>query len=300
MSSTHAHAPELTTLIFSAKIDFVTLITPGKLQLPDIAGTVRWSPKHNWTRFSIHDPSAADIRSVLQVAGQLRMSELEVSVDVSCAPDVPAAARDEQLREVMTNIFARALSPDPRLITGGFRAAYDGFGPKPFNLVLPDADAQLLFGHKTDLAQVKAYYKKTDQRRRLESKDWVARVEVALRDEGLHRHRLVVLGDLLGFRYRKELSGYFRHVKDVTRRELRSSKLKPLHRVLVEHSDSRLKAEFARVGVGTTKPGGKFDAASIRATRDRAVNERIGQALLRLERSLGREIRAQTSASDDE
>jgi hypothetical protein len=284
-------ALDLATLKFTAKIDFVTIITPGKLPLPPLEGTARWSPKCNWTRLSIHDPSPADIHRLTYKLGALRLSEVEVAVDVSCASSVPEEARDERLRAVMIYMFARALSPDPRLITGGFRAAYNGFGPKPFNLQLPDADAQLLFGHKTDLAQVKAYYKRTDQRRQLKPKDWVARVEVALRDEALHRH-MKVLGDMFGFRYRKELSGYFRHVKDVGRRDLRSSKLTPLHRLLVERGERDLKAEFARVGVGSTKRGGKHAHAEVVAIRHSSVNARIGQALLRLERAFLNEIRA--------
>jgi hypothetical protein len=106
--------PDLKTLVFSAKIDFVTVFTPHKLRLPPLCGKPNWSPKHNWTRLTVHDPKRIDIVGLVDWLGPLRLIELEVCVDVSCTSAVPLEQRDRHLQRVLVDMFARGLNPDGR------------------------------------------------------------------------------------------------------------------------------------------------------------------------------------------
>lgn len=277
--------PDLSTLVFSAKIDFLTVFTPNKLDLPPLSGKVKWPKVHNSTRLTIHDPTPQDIHAVLQAHGPLRLAELEVSVDVRPAASVSDNERHAHLEQVMVGMYARGLDPDHQDLSGQFRGAYCFGKVTPFNLKLPTATAQLLYGHRNDPVQVKAYLKRKDGQTELSTHQHSARVEVALRSDGLAAHGLTTLQSLQGFPFRRKLSGYFRHVKSVERKELGRKSPTHLHRVLVQVQDRDMVQEFDRTGVGCIHVGGKMAGKPVRKRLDIPVNNRIGQALLRLERA---------------
>ncbi|MBI5277357.1 MAG: hypothetical protein HY854_12945 [Burkholderiales bacterium] len=278
--------PALETLTFSAKIDFVTVFTARRVELPDLDGTPKWPKEFHGQRLTVHDPSREDLLVLVDHLGPARVAELEVAVDVASLLDLGRDHREQELRSVMVNMFVARLNPSGKALTGTFRATVDRGRLLPFNLRLPSGDEQLLYGHRAEAAQVKAYLKRSDQGRALPPEAWTARVEVALRHEGLRAHGVEQLPHLLGFRYRKELAPYFRHVREVFRRELGRRTLRDSHRLLVQYHDERLKKAFDRTGIGVTKRGGKFADMPVRVRADSRVNDRIGQALLRLERSL--------------
>lgn len=289
--------PDLSLLVFHAKLDFLTVYTPRKLELPELEGSCYWPREHHGKRLTIHDPSPEDVRALCGALGAPMLAEIEVAVDVNCVPSVAASSRDEVLKMVIVNIFAWGLDPDGNGLIGPLRGYFcpELRKVQPFNHRLPQPSHQLLYGHRTDPVQVKAYYKKTDCRRRLSPVAWRARVEVALRREGLLAHGLSTLADLQVFRFRKELSGYFRHVKAATMRVLdrRNTSASQLHRLIAERlQQCQVHPEFQRAGMGSATGQGKLAGKRLRKHRNLEVNNRIGQALMRLERSFRREIRA--------
>lgn len=105
--------PSLEDLRFSGKIDFCTVITPHKLNLPPLDGTPKWSRKLHWTRLTIHDPTPADISRLIGSLGPLRLAEVEVSVDVTCGPMVPVQDHDGVLQRVMVGASSEAPTSRP-------------------------------------------------------------------------------------------------------------------------------------------------------------------------------------------
>jgi hypothetical protein len=238
--------PNLEQLQFGAKIDFITFPNHqrGRRPLPPLDGRIKWSRRKNYRRFSIHDPSPSDIAKLIHALGpDTPILEMEVSVDVA-----PARTPNVPLlEEVMVEMFGRRLCPSaPSLATSHRRA----WRERLERLVMlgdspPLPDDQFLIGKRTDPVQVKCYLKQTDQGSRLADKDAVARVEVRLSGEELSAVGLPSLVCLDGFPFRKQLTPYFRHCTPVQR-------------------------------------GGKGRAPQKRSS-DIAINDRIGQALHRLE-----------------
>ncbi len=284
-STTH---PPLKDLIFRAKIDYLSLITPGELPLPVLRGKPIWSRRLANKCLSIHDASPGDIRRLSAAFGDLRLRGLEVSVDVSCASHVPVPDRASHLERVMVGMFAKGLDPLYAGRSGYFRGAWRFGGPVPFNKRLPRPTDQLIYGHRTDPWQTKAYFKKVDMGASLHAKDWVARVEVALHQDQLELHRVETIRNLQGFPFRRELMTYFQHVRGVAERQLAWTSTKGLRRLLLAKRNDFLQQEFARVGVGCIKRGGKFEAIDTKRWMNTPVNDRIGQALHRLQASMRR------------
>ena len=168
-----------------------------------------------------------------------------------------------------------------------FRAFYRHIGPasflRPFNRALPRATDQQLHGGRTDAAQVKAYFKTRDQGVLLAPHLQVARVEVRLGSEGLRGHKLVALTDMAGFGFRKRLMPYFRHVIGSIRPVRPASKSVSMLTLLDGKNHEYDLEEFQRSGVGAFLAGGKRAGQKVRLLRDTSVNNRIGQALGRLE-----------------
>lgn len=282
---------DLSQLIFTAKIDYLTVHTHGKRDLPSLDGLPRWSRKENYRKLSIHDPSPADVACVADGLDNPRLAELEVAVDMAPSRHLAPETRSDLIARLMVDLVARGLAPATihKDLAFGFRGAYEGAGDRfrllPFNRRLPSARAQQLHGKRHDALQVKSYPKKTDQGRDLPFSDHVTRVEVRLSGDGLHQHGLVTVVDLIGFRYRKALMPYFRHVSTARRRDA-SATGSPLLQILQAKKHEFLLKAWEQVGVGSMLPGGRYGGADVRLVRNTAVNNRIGQALTRLERQM--------------
>lgn len=281
---------DLSQLIFTAKIDFLTVHTTCKEELPSLDGRPCWSRKENYRKLSVHDPSPADVACITLHFANPRLAELEVAVDIE-PRSVNPTARSAVIEALMVDQVAKGLAPAVvhKDLAFHFRGAFEGtraqFRLRPFNRRLPSAQAQQLHGRRHDALQVKSYPKKVDQGRELPLSSHVARVEVRLSGDGLHQHGLVKVADLIGFPYRKALMPYFRHVR-TARRPRTQGRDPSMLAILREKKHELLLQEWERVGVGTVLAGGRHAGADVRLLRDSPVNNRIGQALLRLERRM--------------
>lgn len=289
------HSPDpvpasLNSCRLSAKIDYITIHTPGRTKLPPLNGKPIWPRRHYGERLTVHDATAADVDALVATFGPARIFELEIAIDHRPARGTPPEHCEAILKTVMVDIFARGL--DPRAggsMVAGFRAFYrrldKGYLVRPFNLGLPRATDQLLHGGRNDAAQVKGYWKRRDQGATLAPKKQSARIEVRLGSEGLFGHDLLTLTDLNGFQFRKKPMPYFWHVRGTARLKPASLKARtPLMAVLSAKSAEYDQAAFNQSGVGAFGRGGKRSQSAVRLLRNTPVNNRLGQALLRLER----------------
>ena len=290
-SNTPGNQPiDLKMLNFSAKIDYITIYTPRKVKLPAISGRQIWPRKYYGERLTVHDATSGDIDVLIGAFGAARICELEIAIDVRANKHVPASDCEGLLQAVMVNIFARGLEPSRgQGMPKGFRAFYrrldQGYMVRPFNRGLPRATDQLLHGGRQDAVQVKGYWKRRDQGVTLQSHEQVARVEVRLGSEGMFGLGLTSLTDLGDFRFRKNLMPYFSHVQGTTR-VIRGRNGKPnqILDLLLAKQHEFDDAHWNKVGVGAFLKGGNREHGSVRFTRNTPVNNRIGQALTRMER----------------
>jgi hypothetical protein len=277
----------LAGLTYSAKIDFVTLETPRKLPLPVLIGKPKWSAKNHYRRLSIHDAQLSDLATLEALYGPMRLLELEIAVDIRAHASLSPAECEIRYEQVMIDQFAKQLEPSAGTgMKGHARTTYRRLGLDgkiaPFNKRLPLPTDQQLHGWRHDDVQVKAYWKKVDQGRDLAASQHGARVEVRLGPGGLLLHGLTDTADLQHFRFRKCLMPYFRHVRGV--RPPMSKHASPMLKLLWAKGSEINKAHFDAVGVGAFLQGGLRSHSNTRHLRNTEVNDRIGQALLRLER----------------
>lgn len=273
---------------FGAKIDYVSVHAQGRCKLPPLSGKAIWPSRHRGQRLTVHDATVDDILAIRAALGNARIAELEVAVDVRPRKWVPASERDDLLQAVMIDVFARGLEPSNGVgMVPGFRALYrrkgTGYTVRPFNKGLPKATDQQLHGGRGDPAQVKNYLKRRDQGATLSIKRHAARLEVRLGSAGLPDLGLLRLEDLLGFRFRKMLMPYFRHVRG-TRRVVRGpGAATPMMAVLTAKLEAIDHEHWNQAGIGAFLAGGKRAHGTFRFKRNTPVNNRIGQALTRLE-----------------
>lgn len=277
----------LTEYEFTASIDYVSLVGLQRTALPPLNGKATWPPSVPG-KLTVQEPSAADVQALAEIFPAGILDEIEICVDVRTARQQPAAQQDEALKAFKAEFVAKRLKPT--FIEGtnsGFRGAYDSYvkKPLPYNHRVPAAHQQLLNGHRNDGAQVKCYYKRTDQKKALPTQMHRIRLEIRLGMVGLDRHGLLTLSDLQGFKFRKELMPYFTHVYGSRHPKVRKSSRAALLGMLNAYQDATDRADWGRVGVGAFLPGGKRETPHLIFKRDTALNNRIGQALGRLERS---------------
>ena len=280
-------APHSRDFLMSAKIDYLTIRTENKVGLPLLDGHAIWPRGSNGKKLSIHDPSARDVSALVLAFPEAELTELEIAVDFRPRPGIPAAQQAAILKTKMRAIAFQLEPSDGPGMENTFRAFYKRVGPRavtaPFNLFVPRNFDELLYGGRDDKAQVKAYLKKTDQGKALKATDHVARIEVRL-SGALPSHGLPLLSSLPEFRFRVSLAPYFRMILG-TKRNLRGRKLTgPLRQTMNDYFDVHDKALWARSGVGNFLPGGRGAEERVRLLRDQALNDRVGQALQRLER----------------
>ncbi|GEM_PF-2260731 len=282
---------DLAKLLFSAKIDYVKIRTEGKVELPVLIGTPRWSRKEHYKSLTIHDLARCDIAALGAVLGEATILELEVAIDLRPRPALRLSEdeHEELLRAVMVQLYAMGLNPLERSgVAKNFRGAYHQFGPLgavvPYNRRLPAATSQQLHGLRLEDSQVKAYLKGQDMRKPLPKEDWTARVEARLAGQSLAERDLTTLSDLLGFGYRKRLMPFLTHMRGTTRMTNCRGKLQgkwlEAIRAWQERHDGEL---WKQAGVGAFLEGGLGDGTRVRLLRDTKMNDRIGQALTRLE-----------------
>jgi len=283
--------PSLSDLIFSAKIDYLSLACVRPQEKLRTSGRIVWPPSHQGRQLTIHDPTTADLAQLACLHPEGKIAELEVSVDISPKNSPNEQEHLDALQRIKSEYVAKGLLPKfVRGTNSGFRGAYQpcedgGYKLLPFNLRVPGAKEQLLYGHRNDGVQVKVYIKGSDNRRALPAMEHRVRLEVRLGQEGLLHHGLEHAIDLQNFKFRSKLMPYFQHVHDTrprkwawTRGEVKS---------LITHMDEwvarRDQPHWESIGVGAFLRGGKRERAGIQFFRHLAVNDRIGQALHRLQ-----------------
>jgi hypothetical protein len=291
-------------LIYSAKIDYITLETPCKLKLPGLMGKAKWSPKHHYMRLTIHDAQFSDLTALEALYGPMRLLELEIAVDIRSSGSLSNEDRENLSKHLMVDQLAKQLEPsDGAGMKDHARAFYrrlgHGYKVAPFNMRLPYPTDQQLYGWRNDDVQVKAYWKKVDQREKLEPDQHVVRVEVRLSPAGLNLHGLVTTANLQNFRFRKCLMPYFRHVQGV--RTPKSKTASAMLKLLRDKSSEFDQSLFDAVGVGGFLKGGTRSEQNVLWVRNTGVNNRIGQALMRLERQFSKKnvCRLAPSASEN-
>jgi hypothetical protein len=294
MSNSKSRGLSLDALRLRAKIDYLTVHTDQKVSLPKLKGRAIWPKSQNGTLLTVHDATADDVAALMATLGSRRLHELEVCIDFSCRRAVPLERRRSVLSGVMVDLFAKGLYPrEGAHMEAAARTFYrrleTRYEVRPFNRRLPRESDQQLHGWRGDWAQVKVYLKRTDMGKRLDESDHVARVEVRLRGDGLHQNGLEMLSDLVGFKFRKTLSPYFRVVRGTTLKAARDKVPTPTLHLLREWKQHFLDDEWQETGVGSVQTGGKTAHLPHRLLRDFQINERIGQALHRLEQSFREE-----------
>ncbi|MDZ4144875.1 MAG: hypothetical protein U1D29_10145 [Burkholderiales bacterium] len=285
-------AHRLKNLRFSAKIDYLSIDGIDRRTLPGLDGKAIWPASRRGAKLTIHDPSATDLKLLQSLFPDDRMSELEVAVDIRSQPCQNDSEHLNALIWAKTDLVTKGLKPSfSEGTNSGFRGAYKplkcGYVLAPFNRRVPGSKEQLLYGHRGDGAQVKVYLKGLDQKRQLPSHEQCVRMEVRLGLVGLQSHGLQRVSDLEGFRFRRELMPYFHHVQctKVRRRHTRSPET-ALLRVLFKKLNDIDTCHWNSVGVGAFERGGRREDSGKKFERDTVMNQRIGQALLRLQRGL--------------
>lgn len=281
------HLLDLSGYRFTASIDYVTLKGLNKVALPPLDGKAKW-PRSAPNKLTVQEPSPADVSTLAEAFPSTFIDELEICIDVRTAQRMQAEEQDKALKAFKAEFVAKRLKPS--FVAGtnsGFRGAYDPFLKKtiPYNLRVPGAEQQLLNGHRKDAEQVKCYYKRTDHGKALPVEQHCIRIEIRLGISGLDRHGLLTLPDLLAFRFRRSLMRYFTHVHGSRHRKSSTRKGTPLLHLMRARQDADDRPHWERVGVGAFLSGGKRQKSNLIFIRDTALNNRIGQALGRLERS---------------
>lgn len=275
-------------LLYSAKFDYVTLQTNGKVKLPALSGSAKWSARSHYRMVTIHDATPDDLVTLRRELGDLRIYELEIAVDIRILA-MGNNSSSQALESLMVHQIAKQLDPSHAPgMKGCARTFYrrlDGrYIVQPFNKRLPRATDQQLHGWRGDAVQVKSYLKRRDLGAALDANQHSARIEVRLGLTGLDLHAIATLSDLLNFPIRRRLMPYFRHVSGVvasaSRGKAPSSQLLAVMRAKTLEYD---REDFDKVGVGAFLAGGARSSSNSRLARNIGVNDRIGQALHRLQ-----------------
>lgn len=288
MSTDIAH--RLKNLRFSSKIDYLSVDGLSRVALPRLDGHPIWPASRKGERLTLHDPSASDLRRLQDLFPSGVLSELEVAVDIRSSPCQDDIDYLDMLIRVKSDLVTKGLKPAFNEGTSsGFRGAYkplkNGYVLAPFNRRLPGTQEQLLYGHRGDGAQVKVYLKGIDQKRPLLTKNQCVRLEVRLGQVGLDAHGLIRINDLADFRFRRELMPYFQHVQGTKPRVTKARKSASVtSQVLFTKLQQIDTSYWKAVGVGAFERGGRREESGLRFERDTVMNQRIGQALLRLQR----------------
>lgn len=210
-----------------ARIDYAVFTTGARATLPPTKGGIVWHD--GGSAFTIHDPTTDD----LQALDGLPLTRLEVAVDVRPPPDTLPEQRAHELADIFDCITRRIWPFDGEGLQRCYRAskgkghndwlvqtAYHGHEDGEGERRMPSIHETLYLGHRHDYAradknmpntaQVRVYYKKTDNGESLPESKHVIRTEVTLATDWLRERGISRTGHLAGFSFRDQLSQYFR------------------------------------------------------------------------------------------
>lgn len=282
---------DLTRFRLHASIDFVTIRTRGKCGLPALFGKAKWVVSENYKMLTIHDLRPADVAPLLGVFPDARILEIEVAVDLIPIREVTDPDVRRQLIEAAHRFIALHAQPfDHPLMKGRSASTYipRRRGICPFNYRKPAPDEQLLYALRYHPAQVKGYFKKKDNRQPVPEARQGMRLEVALRQEACESVGLTTLEDLIGFRFRRLLSPFFRMADLPVCTRKRTTRWE--NNMAEDWRDKERRREIARVwpqhGVQGILGHEKLPG-HVRFTRMTEVNQRIGKSLNRLQDEFG-------------
>ncbi|MCO5108843.1 MAG: hypothetical protein M9907_17425 [Burkholderiaceae bacterium] len=275
---------DLSGTVVTAKIDYITIATPGKVALPLLDGKPKWAVSQHYRALTDHDASPADVEALIATFDNPEILELEVAVDFVPKHRLNEADDKATLNKLYDSLlnqlypWAGEMMRDD--VMGMFNPTTKSL--RPLDLQRPDLRTQVVWGLRGFPAQVKLYIKGRDQNRELVWNEQLVRAEVRLSGEGLRAHGLNELSDLQGFEFRKRLSPYFRLLRGSRRRRLNQASEDSLTRILrglKEKADANTWSEIGAPGFRQLR-----GVAPIVMKRDQRANERIGDALKRLER----------------
>lgn len=237
-----------------AHIDFLTVFCEVKVPIPSLDGKANWvkDPRDKTSfNLTIHDPTRLD---VVKVAGALEnplLMRLELAVDFMPRPGIPAAAREDLLRSTFHSVAGRFRPEDATDWGYGLRGAVTGAGqkPEPFHTRYPDLGAQLIYGHRTDFMQSKAYLKRIDQHAPLPPDRHLVRTELAIARVGLMDSGLDRVLDLCTYPYRRVFAKHFRLID---RPEVRARNERCPSEVT--KLEGKMNRAWGRAGVGKFAP----------------------------------------------
>ena len=126
MTSERSATPiDFSNVTVSAKIDFVTIATPGKCALPPLDGTPIWSPKYHYRQVTIHDATARDVGILREVLDDPEILELEVAIDSAPKERASEAAHTAELNMLYDGIFQWLHPYGGALLSRAVKGSYD-------------------------------------------------------------------------------------------------------------------------------------------------------------------------------
>lgn len=272
-----------------SSIDFITISTPGKRDLPPLSGRPAWGVAAHYQQLTVHDLQPGDVPLLVRALPEAKILGIEVALDLRPSGRRQGGELDQSL-EALFRYVARHLYPyaAPSMATAKTAGFVPGKGMRPFNFRAPNPAETLYFGFRVDgPAQVKVYVKRKDNGSELNRRLWAVRVEVTLKQSICAEFGLHGLGDLIGFRFRKLLMPYFRMVRGPVAHAKRSERavLKLVNARLARALQEDADAAWRRNGVQAAK---HLDLPQVRYRRHGAFNKRLGKALQHLEGRFGR------------
>ena len=265
-----------------AHIDFFTVHAPMRQPLPALTGKPFWfrPPGSNGHSLTIHDPTLDDIQALISALGDLKLMALEVAVDLFPMHSLEDAAREQLLLDTFKAVAGRFRPEDATEWGYGKRGGVTTVGEplKPFHRRFPSPHEQLIYGHRGDFMQAKAYLKRVDQGRRLAAAQQRVRMEVALKAGGLmvDTFNLRTMQDLIGYSYRKVFANHFRIIErpEVRRRKNLSSQT-------ATKLEAKMVRAWATAGVGKFAPEVADLPPETSASARRQILSRASQQLAR-------------------
>ncbi|MDZ4188785.1 MAG: hypothetical protein U1D25_11845 [Hydrogenophaga sp.] len=294
-------------LLFSAKLDFVKLTNCGiKITLPVLSGSHEWTRptrnKPDW-EVTIHDPTAADLRKIIEAYENPTIMAVEVAVDLVPKIILDGAAHASHLGSLYVAVAARFRPEDKALWDYGQRGAVDAprMKPQPLERRFARPDEEVLYGHRGGFMQSKLYLKTLDRGTMLSLEKQRVRMEVTLRRWACVQFGLDKASDLFGYPYRAKFTTNFRIVDRPEVRAVRGLS----DRDFIKRTTRMLRA-WKTAGVGKFAVGdapredvldhevakiksrarAQLPADQYRLVRDQRANAKIGAALTGLQRRM--------------
>ena len=308
MPASLPHPLRSSDLIFSAKIDYITLTNGGvKISLPKLSGRPIWtylpSDKSHW-RLTIHDPTPMDLSLVSAAYENPSVVVVEFALDMKPKPTLDAEADRKLLENSFLAVAARFRPEDKSPWDYGLRGALSEMEkkPQPLERRFAHLGEEVLYGHRRDWMQAKLYLKDQDDDKPLALKKQSVRMEITLKAAGCQHFNLLNLNDLFGYKYRKAFATTFRIIEKPEVRRTRG-----LSDIEFRKRESRMLRAWKKAGVGKFEVADNLPRADklvkackevkarakaqlpwkhYKLMRDQKANAKIGAALMNLERQM--------------